>query len=75
MAKKVTDKDMEKYISGSGKMFKFRDPRNDTVTEFVDNASNRGRVKRIVQRYMSIRGDGTHKDYLKKKNSNTLFVL
>jgi len=64
---KVTDADMEKYISGSGKMFKFRDPRNGTVTEFVDNASNRGKVKRIVQRYMSIRGDGTHKDYLKKK--------
>lgn len=64
---KVTDADMEKYISGSGKMFKFRDPRNGTVTEFVDNASNRGKVKRIVQRYMSIRGDGTHKDYLRKK--------
>ena len=64
---KVTDTDMEKYISGGGKMFKFRDPRNGTVTEFVDNASNRGKVKRIVQRYMSIRGDGTHQDYLKKK--------
>jgi len=64
---KVTNTDMEKYISGGGKMFKFRDPRNGTVTEFVDNASNRGKVKRIVQRYMSIRGDGTHQDYLKKK--------
>lgn len=64
---KVTDTDMKKYISGGGKMFKFRDPRNGTVTEFVDNASNRGKVKRIVQRYMSIRGDGTHQDYLKKK--------
>ena len=64
---KVTDKDMEKYISGGGKMFKFRDPRNGEVTEFIDNASNRGKVKRIVQRYISIRGDGTHQDYLKKK--------
>lgn len=71
---KVTNADMEKYISGSGKMFKFRDPRNGTVTEFVDNASNRGKVKRIVQRYMSIRGDGTHKDYLKKKAATAELV-
>lgn len=68
MAKKVTDKDMERYISGSGKMFKFRNPVNGEVTEYVDTVSNRGKVKRIVQRYMSIRGDGTHQDYLKKKS-------